>query len=176
MLFSDRSILTMLHGLVLSGGALVLLILALFWLRTVGRGDASSRGERAGNIFAWLAISAATALWLSVITGTYLVFPMYRATPPDGVAALTAYPRALLLSSPDTRWLHAFGMEIKEHMPWIAAMLATAAAFAARRHRGTLFADPVLRLITGSLLAIAIVLVAFTALLGVFVNKVAPLW
>ena len=101
---------------------------------------------------------------------------MYRATPPEGIASLAGYPRALLTASDDTRWLHAFAMEIKEHMPWIAAMLATAAAFIARRHRTTLLSDAALRRVTGSLLAIAIVLVSFVALLGVFVNKVAPLW
>jgi hypothetical protein len=101
---------------------------------------------------------------------------MYRATPPEGLASLVAYPRALLMSSADTRWLHAFGMEIKEHVPWIAAMIATAAAFVAWRHRATLLADRALRRITGALLAIVLVLVSGAALLGVFVNKVAPLW
>ena len=101
---------------------------------------------------------------------------MYRATPPDGITSLAAYPRALLTSSADTRWLHAFAMEIKEHMPWIAAMLATAAAFIARRHREMLLSDASLRRVTGSLLVMVIALVSFVALLGVFVNKVAPLW
>lgn len=121
-------------------------------------------------------VTAFALLWMSVLGGTYIVFPMYRATPPEGVASLAQYPRALLMSSADTRWLHAFGMEIKEHMPWIAAMLATAAAFVARRHRATLLADASLRRITGSLLGITLALVSFVALLGVFVNKVAPLW
>jgi hypothetical protein len=40
----------------------------------------------------------------------------------------------------------------------------------------TLLADASLRRITGSLLALALVLVSFVALLGVFVNKVAPVW
>lgn len=176
MLFSDRSILTMLHGLVLSGGALVLLILAFFWLRTIGTRDDIQFRVRYANVFAWTTIFAAGLLWLAVISGTYVVFPIYRATPPEGIASLTQYPRALLMSSTDTRWLHAFGMEIKEHMPWIAAMLTTAAAFTARHYRETLLADSVLRRITGTLLAIAIVLVALTALLGVFINKVAPVW
>lgn len=176
MLFSDRSILTMLHGLVLSGGALVLLVLALFSLRSIGPRDAIGDNDRNARTFVWVTIGAATVLWLSVISGTYIVFPMYRAPAPEGVAALTHYPRALLMSNPDTRWLHAFGMEIKEHVPWIAAMLATAAAFTAGRHRAKLFADPSLRRLTGFVLAVALVLVSVTALLGVFVNKVAPLW
>jgi hypothetical protein len=176
MLFSDRSLWTMLHGLVLSGGALMLLVAALVSLRMTTAPEGAAVPERQSNGFAWLVVAIAALLWMSVIGGTYIVFPMYRATPPEGVASLAAYPRALLMSSPDTRWLHAFGMEIKEHVPWIAAMIATAAAVVARRHRATLLADRALRRITGALLAIALVLVASVAVLGMFVNKVAPLW
>jgi hypothetical protein len=79
------------------------------------------------------------------------------------------------MSSPDTRWLHAFGMEIKEHVPWIAAMLATAVAFVATRYRTTVLADRSLRRVSTTLLLLAFGLVSFVALLGVFVNKIAPL-
>ena len=124
----------------------------------------------------WITTAAAVLLWMSVLGGTYVVFPMYRATPPEGIASLAEYPRALLMSSADTRWLHSFAMEIKEHVPWIAGMLVTAAAFVVRRHRSTILADASLRRVAGSLLVIATVLVSLVALLGVFVNKVAPLW
>lgn len=176
MLFSDRSLWTMLHGLVLGGGALLLLVTALLSLCMLAWPEGAAVPERQSRGFAWLAMATAALLWMSVIGGTYIVFPMYRATPPEGLTSLAAYPRALLMSSADTRWLHAFGMEIKEHVPWIAAMIATAAAFVARRHRATLLADRALRRITGALLAIVLVLVSGAALLGVFVNKVAPLW
>jgi len=176
MLFSDRSLWTMLHGLVLSGGAFMLLVTALFALRAMAAPDGASVPARQSTGFAGLTAAIAVLLWMSVLGGTYIVFPMYRATPPEGIASLADYPRALLMSNADTRWLHAFAMEIKEHMPWIAAMLATAAAFVARRHRATLLADPALRHVTGALLALALLLVASVALLGVFVNKMAPLW
>ena len=176
MLFSDRSLWTMLHGLVLSGGALVLLVTALFSLRVMAQPDGAIVPARHSSAVSWVTVAAAVLLWMAVFGGTYMVFPMYRETAPEGIASLAAYPRALLMSGEDTRWLHTFGMEIKEHMPWIAAMLVTAAAFIARRHRPTLLADPALRRVTSSLLAISIVLVSFVALLGVFVNKVAPLW
>jgi hypothetical protein len=176
MLFSDRSLWTMLHGLLLSGGALVLLVTALFSLRVMAAPEGTAVPARQSAAVSWLIVAAAALLWMSVLGGTYIVFPMYRATPPEGVTALADYPRALLMSNPDTRWLHAFGMEIKEHMPWIAAMLATAAAFGARRHRATLLTEASVRRVTSSLLAVALVLASGVALLGVFVNKVAPLW
>lgn len=176
MLFSNRSLLTMLHGLVLSGGAMMLLVVALFALRAMATTAIAGAGTRQSRTVTWIAVAAAVMLWGAVISGTYVIFPLYRATPPEGVTSLAAYPRALLTSSPDTLWLHAFAMEIKEHMPWIAAMLATAAAVVTWRHRDTLLSDAALRRMTGTLLAIALALVSFIALLGVFVNKVAPLW
>jgi hypothetical protein len=66
-------------------------------------------------------------------------------------------------------------MESKEHMPWIASMLATAVAFVAVRYRSGLLGSARLRNMTFGLLAISFALVAFVSLLGVFVNKVAPL-
>ena len=34
--------------------------------------------------------------WLAVISGTYIVYPWYRATPPEGLTDLSAYPRSFL--------------------------------------------------------------------------------
>jgi hypothetical protein len=114
-------------------------------------------------------------LWLTVLAGTYVIFPPYRATPPTGVTDLSQFPRALVLASPNTAWLHAFAMESKEHMPWIASMLATAVAFVAVRYRSNVLTSASLRTMAFGLLAISLALVAFVSLLGVFVNKVAPL-
>jgi hypothetical protein len=114
-------------------------------------------------------------LWLTVIIGTYIIFPPYRATPPPGATDLSQFPRALVLANPNSAWLHAFAMEIKEHMPWIASMLTTAVAFIVVRYPGAVLRDPSVRRMVLTLLAIAFVLVAGISLLGVFVNKVAPL-
>jgi hypothetical protein len=170
MLFSDRSIWTMIHGVVLSGGALMALSAALFALATPQPGE---RGQ--GKSLAAMLLAASTLLWLAVLVGTYVIFPMYRAPAPTEVGSLADYPRALLLANPDTAWLHSFAMETKEHMPWIAAMLATAVTFVAARRREQLATDRGLRHMATALLAICFALVAFAGLLGVFVNKVAPL-
>jgi hypothetical protein len=174
-LFSARSLWTMWHGIVLSGGALMGLGLALFGLiamRTVS-------GERVpiqhGRSLSIALTATSVALWMAVLVGTYVVFPQYRATPPADAASLAAYPRAMLLADPGTAWLHAYAMEIKEHMPWIAAMLTTAAAFVAVRYRLTMLGDARLRRMTTALVAAAFVLSSFVGILGIFVNKVAPL-
>jgi hypothetical protein len=114
-------------------------------------------------------------LWLTVIVGTYIIFPPYRVTPPPGTTDLSQFPRAFVLANASTAWLHAFAMEIKEHMPWIATMLTTAVAFIAVRYPGATLRTPSLRKAAFTLLAISFVIVAFVSVLGVFVNKVAPL-
>lgn len=170
-LFSERNLWTMLHGVVLGGGALLGLAAALFalWSRA---GDLTARETR--NL-ALLLAGVAGLVWLTVLVGTYAVFPPYRVTPPAGATDLTAYPRALLLSQPGTAWLHGFGMETKEHLPWIVAMLSTAAAVVAGRHGALLRQDAGLRRVVTLLVGVSFVLVSWLSLLGMWVNKVAPL-
>lgn len=176
LLFSERSLLTMLHGIVLGGAALLGIFAAMAVMRAVDSGATPMAGEdRRARSFALLTVFCAVVLWIAVLSGTYIIFPAYRATPPAGLTDLAAFPRSMLLGNPETAWLHAFAMESKEHMPWIAAMLATAVAFVAVHRRSMLLADPRLRSMSMTLLAICFALVSFTALLGTFVNKVAPL-
>jgi hypothetical protein len=176
MLFSDRSLWTMMHGIVLGGAALMALFAAVFAMRALYPADGPAGAvDRQSRSVARLTLFVALLLWVTVLTGTYIIFPPYRATPPPGATELAAYPRSMLLASPETAWLHAFAMESKEHMPWIAAMLATSVAFVAIRYRSTLAIDPRMRRMAMTLLVICFALVSFIALMGIFVNKVAPL-
>lgn len=176
MLFSERSIWTMIHGIALGGAALLGLSAVLFALYLMHRRPvaASASGDASRPIAALTTVCAA-ALWLATFLGIYVIFPAYRATPPEGTVDLAQYPRALVLSNPSTRWLHSFAMETKEHLPLIASMMATAVAFVAWRYRKRLLEDEWLRRAGATFLVICFVLVAYLALLGVFVNKVAPL-
>jgi hypothetical protein len=176
MLFTDRSIWTMLHGIGLGGAALMGLAAALFYLYAARASDDTAAGAPpASRALAGLTVFTAVMLWLTVLVGAYVVFPPYRATPPGGVTDLTQFPRSLLQARPDTAWLHSFAMESKEHAPWIASMLATAVAFVCLRYRSRVLNDAALRNMTAVLLAVAFVLVSFVSLMGVFVNKMAPL-
>ena len=165
----------MVHGLALSGGAMMALVAGLYALQAMAAPEGSRVPVRQASALAWLAVGMAVLLWLSVLSGTYVVFPLYRATPPEGAVSLAAYPRALLLSQPATSWLHSFGMEIKEHLPWMAAMVATAVAFVSVQYRQTLLADRSLRGMVTVLLLVCLVLTSIVALMGVFINKIAPL-
>ena len=176
-LFTADSIWTMAHGIVFGGAAMLGLAAALFALhalRVSGTAEMAP-GTRASRDVSWLMIAIAVVLWVAVVSGTYIVFPPYRATPPEGLTDLSEYPRALIRASPSTAWLHSYGMETKEHVPWIAAMLATAAAFIGRRYRASLLSDARLRYMVMSLLAITFILVSYVSFLGVLINKVAPL-
>lgn len=148
-------------------------LFSLWAMRTAHVANGSA--ERQSRHLAWLTALGAASLWLTILVGTYVNFPPYRATPPEGASDLSRYPRSLLQSTPDTAWLHSFAMEIKEHVPWIAAMLATAVAFVAMRYRSQLLGDARLNRMATALLAICFVLVSAVALLGVLINKVAPL-
>jgi hypothetical protein len=174
MLFSERSIWTMVHGIGLGGGALICLAAALFYL-FAARSSESAAAPPGSGALAGATVLSAVLLWLTVIVGTYLVFPPYRASPPAGVADLSEFPRALILASPSTAWLHTFAMESKEHMPWIASMVTTAVAFVTVRYRSRVLQNSSMRRLLMALLALAFALVVFVALMGVFVNKVAPL-
>jgi hypothetical protein len=174
-LFSVRSIWTMLHGIALGGGALIALAATLFGLLVL-KSESNVSGPAGRRTWvASLATISSVLVWLTVIGGTYIVFPPYRATPPEGVADLAAYPRSFLLASTDMAWLHGTAMEMKEHVPWIAAMLATAAAFITSRYRVSVFRESLERRLAITLLGLCVSLVATASLLGVLVNKVAPL-
>lgn len=175
MLFSERSIWTMIHGIGLGGGALLALTAALsaFYMMQPRTGEYVTIDRT--RLLAWVSAFAALMLWLTTIVGTYVVFPPYRAIPPEGSTDLSEYPRAMILADPATEWLHRFAMETKEHLPFIASMLATAAAFAVWRYRERLFGDAALRRLAAATLAACFAIVAYVSLLGVFVNKVAPL-
>ena len=175
MLFSERSIWTMVHGIGLGGGALVGLAAALFYLYATRSAPLATDADHGSRAFARLTVFTAVMLWLTVLVGTYIIFPPYRATPSPGITDLSDFPRSLVLATPATAWLHAFAMETKEHMPWIASMLTTAVAFIAVRDGGTALTNRSMRQMMFALLALSFTLVSFVALLGVFVNKVAPL-
>jgi hypothetical protein len=167
MLFSERSIYTMVHGIGLGSAALMGLAAALFYLYAARPTPLSSDSDNESRAFASrYSVHGIDAL-LTVIVGTYIIVPPYRATPPPGTTDLSEFPRSLVLASPNTAWLHAFAMESKEHMPWIASMLTTAVAFIAVRYRGTALTNRSMRLMTFALLAVSFVLVSFVALLGV---------
>jgi len=60
-----------------------------------------------------LLVLVAVGVWLTVLVGTYVSFPPYRAAPAEGVTDLRPYPKALIQSQPESAWLPSLAMETK---------------------------------------------------------------
>jgi phosphoglycerol transferase MdoB-like AlkP superfamily enzyme len=116
----------------------------------------------------------AIAAWLTIFTGTYIVYPWYRAAPPEG-ADLTAFPRSFLKADLNLAAWHTFGMEWKEHVGWFAPILATAVAYIVWRYGDQLAEDKRLRQITIIIFILAFVTAGIAGLMGALITKAAPL-
>ncbi len=177
MTLTSRELWTALHGMVLgalfllafTGSAVSLRNLRSEWTTAAGRTGAI----RTLLIGCW---SMAILAWLTVAIGTFVIYPWYRAAPPKGAtpSVLAAYPKAVLISKPQTAGWHAFGMEWKEHVGWLAPILATAVAVVATACRKTLAEERVIRQAMLVLLSIAFFSAAVAGLFGALINKMAP--
>ncbi|HEU5103327.1 MAG TPA: hypothetical protein VFU22_30110 [Roseiflexaceae bacterium] len=116
----------------------------------------------------------AIAAWGTVITGTYIVYPWYRAKPPEG-ANLIDYPRYYLLDNPRLAEWHTFGMEWKEHVAWFAPILATVVAFVVLRYGKRLAEYPFLRKALIATFIVAFGAAAVAGLMGALITKAAPI-
>jgi uncharacterized membrane protein len=112
-------------------------------------------------------VGMALVAWVTVVTGTYIVYPWYRAKTPDS-------PRSLLLADPNKADWHEFGMEWKEHVAWLSPMLATAVAFIVLYYGNQLIVDRRLRMVTMALFVLAFAAAAIPGVLGALITKAAP--
>jgi hypothetical protein len=175
MEITTRSLWTLIHGM--GFGALYLLacsgaIVALYRHQSAGSGESASLiGHRALN--AYLAAMAALA-WLAVLTGSYIIYPWYRAAPPAGTKNLAAFPRSLLLSNPATAQWHSLGMEWKEHVAWIVPIVITAAAVVAVQYGRDIAHHPRLRTALLSFVAVSLFAAGVAGFFGAMLDKNAP--
>lgn len=171
-----REFWTIIHGmglgalflLAFTGGLAGLYSLRSEWVTMAGMHERLRRLNIGTTVMAVVA-------WLTVITGTYIVYPWYRAAPPQGTSDLRHFPRSFLLSMPDLAEWHKFGMEWKEHVAWFAPILATTVAFVVL-HYGDRIADtPKLRSALIILFVLAFASAGIAGLFGAFITKAAPL-
>jgi hypothetical protein len=114
--------------------------------------------------------------WRTVIVGTWIVYPWYRAEPPVGEEVdLTHYPRSYLLENPDLAAWHNFGMEWKEHVAWMSPILATAVAYVVLRYGLRLSEAPEVRRAMIVLFTLAFIAAGVAGLFGAFITKAAPI-
>jgi hypothetical protein len=131
----------------------------------------SSRDSR---MFRLYLISMAVLAWLTVISGSYIVYPWYRAIPSAGTTDLSAYPQRLLLSSPLTAGWHNFGMEWKEHIAWFAPIAMTMVAYVFIKYGPRLALHRHMRNAVLGFAVVAFFATGVAGVFGAFLNKYAP--
>ncbi len=176
MSLTSREVWGLVHGMTL--GALFLLAFAggiaeLYSLRPE-LVTLSGIRERIRRLNIGTTVMAVVA-WLTVITGTYIVYPWYRATPPKGTTDLSLYPRSFLTANPGLAAWHNFGMEWKEHIAWIAPILATVVAYIVWRYGPQISQNPRLRTTLMTLFTLAFVTAGIAGLFGALITKAAPI-
>jgi hypothetical protein len=122
--------------------------------------------ERLPRLEIGTAVMAVVA-WATVITGTWIVYPWYRAAIPES-------PRSRLLANPGTAAWHTFGMEWKEHVAWLSPILATAVAFVVIYYGPRLAREAGVRKALIALFVVAFCAAGVAGMFGAFINKVAP--
>src|ERR1700761_2777223 len=102
MEITSRSLWTIIHGM--GFGALYLLactgLLIEFYRRFVAGTGSVTQND--GPFLKWYLMGMSFLAWLAVLSGTYIVYPWYRAPPPAGTQNLNAYPQKLLMAHATT--------------------------------------------------------------------------
>lgn len=162
---STREFWALIHGLILGGGFLLAFAGGLAGLYSL-KGELVTPvgiGERTRRlVFGTTAM--ATIAWVTVITGTWIVYPWYREESPDAA-------KTVLLENSDTSNWHEFGMEWKEHLAWMAPMLATAAAFIVVYYGTNLIRHQTARKIAMGFFIAAFTVAAIAGILGALITK-----
>src|SRR6185312_785735 len=172
-----RDFVTMLHGMLFGGFFLMALVgafvLLLDWSDSKRCEEHSMRLPPVPTWQKVYFVAMAGCGWAAVLSGAYVIYPWYRAIAPHG-ADLTLYPKALLLSNPNTAGWHALGMEWKEYVAWIAPMAATMVAFVMTKHRGAWNASCRVRNSVMAFAAAAFLAAGIAGGLGAMIDKAAP--
>ena len=132
------------------------------------------RGQRPMRLMAVIGSWALAAIaWATVITGTWIVYPWYRAKLPTG-GEIANYPQAYLKAHPSLIQWHEFGMEWKEHVGWIAPILATAVAYVVFRYGSQLAHEVKIRRALMTLLLVGFCSAMVAGTVGALIAKMAP--
>ena len=175
MVMTTRELWTVIHGI--GFGAIFLVTFAgilaeLYTFRSRLLKGAGIQ-ERKWRLIAGTSILA-LILWITVISGTYLIDPWFHAEPPEGITDLSSYPESFLESQPDLAVWHGFAMEWKEHVAWLAPILMTVVAYIVWRYRGQLAEQRLLRRGVTLTFVLACTAALIAGLIGALVTKVAP--
>ncbi len=171
-----REVWTIIHGTVFgvifllgsSGAIYALHSLQINWQTEQGL----ERNARNIQIFLWVLTAC---VWVAVLTGTYIIYPWYRAVPPAGAYDFSAFPRYFLVSSSVTEGWHDFGMEWKEHVAWLAPIAATVTAYAASYFGPQLGRNTQVRQAIMIFFIFAFATASVAGLFGALIARIAPI-
>ncbi len=175
MEITTRDLWTVLHGM--GFGALFMLAFSgaigvIYATSVAGVGPLTSGWHKA--MFRLYLVSMAVLAWLTTLSGTYIIYPWYRAAPPPGTTDLTGFPRSLLLSDPATAGWHELGMEWKEHIAWLAPIAVTMVAYVFFRYGPHLWRQRPMRNAVLAFTVAAFLATGVASMFGAFLNKFAP--
>ena len=169
-----RGLWTLIHGM--GFGALYLLACSgaaveLFRLTSSAAPAATPAQERFLRLYL---LTMVVLAWVAVLTGSYVVYPWYRAVPPPGTADLAMFPQRLLLSSPATSGWHSLGMEWKEHVAWLAPISITMVAAVFLHYGHDLRQHRALRTAALTFTLASFLAAGIAGFFGAMINKHAP--
>lgn len=176
MEISMRDLWTVFHGM--GFGALFMLAFSGAIVELYGGWSANPVGtiDRRGQTMLRVYLIAMVVLaWLTVFSGSYIVYPWYRAVPPAGTLDLTEFPQKLLISSPSTSEWHNFGMEWKEHVAWIAPIAMTMVAYVYWKYGRGVNTHRELRKAALVFTLAAFIATGVAGAFGAMLNKYAPI-
>lgn len=175
MEFTTRSLWTLIHGMGFGGLYLLACSGALVELRRHYAPAGSTQITKHDEGFLRLYLIAMAILaWVTDLTGTYIVYPWYRATPPAGTANLAGFPQRLLMASPATIGWHSLGMEWKEHVAWLVPISITMAAAVVARYGRDLRRHPQLRNAVLGFTAVSFLAAGIACFWGAEIDDHAP--
>jgi hypothetical protein len=170
-----RGLWTLIHGL--GFGALYLLacsgaLIELYPFTTSSALPESTPGQ--DRFLKAYLFTMVVLAWAAVLTGAYIIYPWYRATPPHGTVDLSMYPQRLLMSSPTTIGWHSLGMEWKEHVAWLAPISITMVAFVFIRYGRDLKNHRQLRAGVLCFAVVSFLAAGIAGFCGAMIDKYAP--
>ncbi len=178
MSFTNREFWTIVHGMGLGAAFLLAFAGGLAGLWSLRPGLVTEAGivDRAKRlkIGTW---AMAVAAWLTVFTGSFIVYPWYRADV-TGACEETfteaCGAKFALIADEATAGWHEFGMEWKEHIAWIAPFLATAVAVAVGYYGTKLVREQGIKKVLMIAFCAAFAIAGIAGALGAFITKAAP--
>lgn len=177
MSFTFREWFATVHGFVFGGTFLLAFSGGLFALYSLQLDWLTSKGlkKRINHLKVWV-WGMAASVWGAVLMGTYIIYPWYRATPPEGTTDLTNFAKYFLLSNEATAKWHKFGMEWKEHVAWLAPIATTVVAYVISVYGTQLAKEPKIRKALTWFFLVAFSAATIAGVLGAFITKAAPVY